>query len=484
MKSQVMPLALASMMLSLTGCTLTPEYERPAMPVPEVYPELEVASPSHSAESPAADVGWRNLFADHRLQRLIELALQNNRDLKVAVLRVAQAQSEYRVQRSAQGPSVNASVDMQRTRTPSNLSVSGQTVAHTVSAGVTAAWELDLFGRLQGASAQALAKYFATAEARRASEIALVAQVADQYFVLRSQEERLALTRASLLSSQESEKIARIKYDGGTGTELALRESQGVVEQRQSDLAGQQRASARAENALVLLIGMTLPQNLPAPALFHLPNLVADVAPGVPSELLERRPDVMQAEHELRAANANIGVARAAFFPSISLTGQLGKESLELGGLFAAGQTSWAFVPKLTLPIFNAGRNQANLDSVRVARDIAVANYEKAIQVAFREVADGLAARGTYVDQIDQLNRYVATQERRLDLAEMRYQRGVDTYLNVLSAQEALYAAQQSLITVRLDRLTNLVDLYRALGGGWIDNTGAPARFAMSTPSH
>jgi multidrug efflux system outer membrane protein len=392
----------------------------------------------------------------------------------VAALNVRQVQAQYRIQRSALFPSVAAFADESAARAP------GKTpeTARTYSAGVAAAWEIDFFGRLQSLSDAALQQYFASVEARQAAEILLVSEVADQYLTMLALDEQLAVTRQTLATAEASYKIVKLQFDTGTAPELALRQAQSVVELANANLAAQIRGRAQAENALVLLLGQALPPDLPPMVRLGEQRILADIPAGLPSDLLERRPDILQAEALLRSENADIGAARAAFFPSISLTGDLGSSSATLGGLFGAGSYAWTFAPSITLPIFEGGALQANLDAARIRKDIGVAQYEKAIQTAFREVADGLAARGTYDDQLAAQERYTATQRRSLDLAEFRYRNGVDSYLNVLTAQTGLYDAQQALVTTRLQRLTSLVDLYRTLGGGWIERTGDQPRAA------
>jgi multidrug efflux system outer membrane protein len=303
-----------------------------------------------------------------------------------------------------------------------------------------------------------------------------VSQVADQYLTILAYDEQLTVTQKTLETAQASYKIVQLQFNTGTATELDLRQSQTVIEQAQANYAAQQRLRAQAENALVLLIGQPLPADLPPPVRLGERAILADIPAGLPSDLLTRRPDILQAEAILRSENANIGAARAAFFPRITLMGSLGTASSTLGGLFAAGSTAWSFLPLLTVPIFDAGENAANLDLAHIRKDIGIAQYEQMIQTAFREVADGLAARGTYDDELASLERYTDAQQRRLELANMRFKAGVDSYLEVLTAQTDLYGAQLALVTARLQRLTNLVDLYRTLGGGWLERTGDEPR--------
>ncbi|KVP73769.1 efflux transporter outer membrane subunit, partial [Burkholderia ubonensis] len=395
----------------------------------------------------ATDIGWREFFVDPRLQRLIEIALNNNRDLRVAVLNIAAARAQYQITRADLFPKLDAVGTGNRQRLPNALTaVPGRNITTTYNVGLQASWELDLFGRIQSLKDQALAKYLATAQARKASEIALVAQVADQYLTVLSTDDLLKVTENTLKSAQASYDLTKLKFDNGTGSELDLRQAQTIVETALANQQAQARARAQAVNALVLLIGQPLPDDLPPGLPLDAQNFLTDIPAGLPSDLLTRRPDIMEAEQNLLAANANIGAARAAFFPRISLTGAFGTASPTLGGLFKAGTAAWSFAPQITMPIFEGGANLANLDLANVQKRIEIANYEKAIQSAFREVADGLAARGTYDQQIAALQRNEHAQQRRYDLSDLRYKNGVDSYLSVLTAQTDLYAAQQTLI--------------------------------------
>lgn len=439
----------------VAGCALQPTYERPPLPVAATYP----AYPGDTAgggSRPAAEIGWRDFLTDARLQKLMELALANNRDLRVAALNVAQVQAQYRIQQSALFPQVDGGASASR---------GNQTQKYTADLSVS--WELDFFGRLRSLSDAALQQYLASDQARRAFQILLVSQVADQYLAMLAGDEMIAVTQHTLETARASYDLAQLQQRVGTGTELTVRQAETVVEQAQANLAAQQRARAQAENGLVLLVGAPLPADLPPATPLDAQRIVADIPAGLPSDLLTRRPDVMQAEALLRSANANIGAARAAFFPSISLTGDLGSTSSALAGLFGGGSLAWSFVPALVAPIFNAGRLQAELDVAKVEKDIRVAQYEKAIQSAFREVVDGLTARATYDRQVASLERLTAASGRSLELGQLQFNTGTTSYLTVLTAQQTLYAAQTSLIQARLARMTNLVDLYRELGGGW-----------------
>jgi multidrug efflux system outer membrane protein len=459
----------------LAGCSLQPVYERPAAPVAAAYPSGLAYKPSAAAGKtapPAVEIGWRDFLTDPRLQRLVEIALANNRDLRVAALNVAQMQAQYRIQRSALFPQVSASSDSYASRAPL-LSSGRSIVTREYSVGVSAAWELDFFGRLRSLSDEVLQQYFATAQARKATQILLVSQVADQYLTMLADDELLAVTQRTLGTAQASYNLTLLQFQTGTGNELSVRQAETVVEQAKSNYSAQLRSRAQAENALVLLLGQPLPADLPPPVALNAQGVLADVPADLPSDLLTRRPDIMEAEATLLAANANIGAARAAFFPTVDLTGSLGVESTALSALFNSGSSkAWSFQPSITVPIFEGGKLRASLDAAKLQKDITVAQYEKAIQTAFREVADGLAARGTYDDQVASLERYTDALQRSLDLSEMRFRNGVDNYLNVLTAQTSLYSAQQTLVQARLARLTNLVDLYESLGGGWIERTG------------
>jgi multidrug efflux system outer membrane protein len=478
---------LVAIAVLMSACSLQPVYRRPAAPVATAYPSGDAYKAANtgadSTTLPAVDTGWRDFLTDPRLQRLVGIALANNRDLRVAALNVAQMQAQYRIQRAAQFPQIGGFAGASSARTPASVSTThSAVVTHDYSVGLSSAWELDFFGRLQSLKDQALQQYFATAQARKAFEILLVAEVADEYLTLLADDDLIAVTQKTLDSAQASYKLTLIQFQAGTGTELSVSQAETVVEQAKANYAAQVRARAQAENALVLLLGQPLPGDLPAPVALGAETL-ADIPADLPSDLLARRPDIMQAEATLRGANANIGAARAAFFPSISLTGSVGTESSALAGLFKGGSLAWSFLPSITLPIFEGGKLKAELDVATVQKDIDIAQYEKAIQTAFREVADGLAARGTYDDEVASLERYTNAEQHSLDLSELRFRNGVDTYLNVLTAQTALYNAQLTQVSVRLARLTNLVDLYRSLGGGWIEHSGDTPRAAEDTGS-
>jgi outer membrane protein, multidrug efflux system len=480
-------LIAAAVAMLAAGCTFQPKYERPAAPVDSSFPTGGIydKQPSTATSSeptrtsngqPAPDIGWRDFMADPRLQKVVELALKNNRDLRVSVLNVQAAQAQYQVTRAGLFPTLDAVASQSKQRTPKDLSFFNQTISNTYSVGFSASWEIDFFGRIQSLKDQALAQYLSTAQARKAAEIALVAQVADAYLTMIAYDDQLTVTRNTLKTAEESYRITKLQFDNGVGTELDVDQSEGILQQAQANLQSQLRLRAQAQNALVLLVGEPLPADLPPGLPLDSQNLLNDIPAGLPSDLLVRRPDIAQAEETLLAANADIGAARAAFFPRVTLTGTMGTLSPTLGGLFKPGSAAWSFAPQIDLPIFEGGQNMANLDLAQVQKRIEIASYEKAIQTAFREVADGLAARGTYDDQIRALERFTGSQSRRLELSDLRYRSGVDSYLAVLTAQTDLYSAQQLLVTARMERATNLVDLYRALGGGWIEHAGDQPR--------
>lgn len=474
----------------VAGCSLVPWYERPEAPVSQTYPQGDAYAEQPGADEAgrsandvaATEIGWREFFIDERLQQLVEMALRNNRDLRVSTLNIEAARAQYQITRAELFPTINAVGSRARTRVPNDMQTMLNNPYNLYNVGLQASWEIDFWGRIRSLKDQALAQYFATAYARKAAEITLVSQVADQYLTKLSADDLLKVTQGTLKAAQESYDIAHVQFETGTGTELDLRQAQSVVETAQANLQAQLRARAQAENALVLLVGAPLPADLPQGLPLDEQKLLADIPEGLPSDLLIRRPDIMQAEQMLLAANANIGAARAAFFPSISLTGTYGSQSLAFHDLFKGGSLAWSFVPQITLPIFAGGANVANLELAHIKKRIEIANYEKSIQLAFREVSDGLAARGTYDQQIVALERNTTANQRALSLSELRYKNGVDSYLPVLTAQTSFYAAQQALISAKLARLTNLVDLYRALGGGWIEHTGDTPRPADDIP--
>ena len=481
---------LAAAGLALASCSLAPRYERPAAPVepgwpaapaerpPEPPPGLGEPGAPAPTPTPAADLGWRDVFGDERLQALVALALESNRDLRVAALNVELVRAQYRIQRAEQLPSLAGNASYARQHVPGDLSLTGQPFTATAwSVGGVAAFELDLFGRIRSLSAAALEQYLASEEAHRSAHLALVGAVATQYLASLALEDQVALARATLQTVEAGHALTRRSYEGGRASELDLRTSESQVETARVNLAAAGQQRAQAENALILLVGAPLPPSLPPPRPLEAQPVVAELPAGIPSDVLQRRPDVLAAEHALLSANASIGAARAAFFPSITLTGAGGTSSAALSGLFGGASATWSFSPSIRIPIFQGGALRASLDAAELRKSIQVAQYERAIQVAFREVADALVARAALDAQLRAQQARVEVERRRFQLSDLRYRKGVDSYLTVLTAQRDLFAAQQLLIQTRLARLSNLVALYQALGGGVLERsaaTGAP----------
>lgn len=454
---QFRPLCAAALAVALSGCmSLAPQYERPAAPVAATFP----GAPAAEAGTPAAALPWRSFFAEPRLQRLVELALANNRDLRVAVANIDLAAAQLGARRADLLPTVNAGVSGQR------QSASGGGSSNLYTAGLlVSGFELDLFGRVRSATDAAVAQLSASEEARRAAQISLVASVAALHYALGSDEVLLQLTQRTYDSRRDSHRLVQLRFDNGVSSELDLRASQTAVEQARAALAAVRRQQQLDRNALELLVGQPLPADLPAPAPWN-PQALADVPAGLPSDVLLKRPDVLQAEEQLKAANANIGAARAAFFPRITLTASVGGASTQLGDLFSNG-TAWSFAPQLLLPIFDAGRNRANLRATEAQRDIAVAQYEKAVQSAFRDVADALAGRSTLAEQLDALRAQSEAEAVRLRLTDLRFRNGVASSLELLDAQRSLFAVEQQRVQAELALLQNRIGAYRAFGGGW-----------------
>ncbi|MBX3585781.1 MAG: efflux transporter outer membrane subunit [Ramlibacter sp.] len=450
----------AAALAVLGGCTMIPAYQRPDAPVAPRWPGAQGAEPAGEA---AADIEWQTYFQDPQLKRLIGLALQGNRDLRVAVLNIEQARAQYQIRGADRYPTLNLAATGSRTPT----STGGIASAYTAGLSVSA-WEIDFFGRLASLKEAARAQYLATEEGRKGVQIALVAAVAGSYLNLLADDELLALTRQTLATREDSLKLSRLRFDNGAASELDFRQAESLTEGARVALAQLQRQRALDENALVLLLGQPLPGDFAVSGSTEAVRL-QPVPAGLPSDLLTRRPDIRQAEQQLLAANANIGAARAAFFPRIALTAGAGTASNHLSGLFSGGSWGWTLAPQALLPIFDAGRNQAGLASARAGRDMAVAQYEKAIQTAFREVADALAGRATLGEQLRAQQAQAQAEATRFKLSDLRYQNGVASYLDLLDAQRALFTARQAVVQTRLLQLQNQVALYKSLGGGWKD---------------
>ncbi|MBU4500778.1 MAG: AdeC/AdeK/OprM family multidrug efflux complex outer membrane factor [Gammaproteobacteria bacterium] len=460
---RILSIALAA---SLTGaCTLTPDYQRPAAPVPTAFPGAAPAAATTAADA----IAWRDYFADARLREVIALALANNRDLRVAALNIEKARAQYRIQRADLFPAVGATGSQNAQRLPGDLTASGNAeVNRQYSATIGfSAYELDFFGRIRSLNAAALETYLGTGEARRSAQISLVAEVASVWLTLAADRERLALARSTYETRLKSHDLIRRIVEAGAVSALDLHQSQTLLQSARADVARFSTLVAQDENALALVAGAPVPAEWLPATLTDSISAVAELPAGVPSEVLTRRPDILQAERNLRAANASIGAARAAFFPSISLTAAAGSASGTLGGLFDGGSGTWSFVPQIRIPIFEAGRLRASLEVAEVQRDINVALYEKAIQTAFREVADALAERAMLAERFDARRQQLEATQAGFRLSDARYQGGVDSYLGLLDAQRTLYLAEQELIIVRLADAANRVTLYKVLGGGW-----------------
>ena len=455
----------------LSGCcSLAPGYTRPEAPVSSTWPTgpayRNIAS--LSGEPAATDLKWNEFFVDPHLQKLIDLALANNRDLRVAALNIERSRAQYQIQRSDLFPKVDANASATYQRLAEDFSGTGLPMhihQYNVGLGVSS-YELDLFGRVRSLNDQALQQFFATGEARRSMQISLIAEVAANYLTLAADHERLKLAQDTLTSQQTSYQLIRSRYDAGMSSALDLHQARTSVDSALVDIARYTTFVAQDENALTLVVGSPVPADLLPGALSDTLTAVKDLLPGLPSDVLLRRPDILQAESLLKGANANIGAARAAFFPRITLVSSVGFGSDDLAGLFKGGSFVYRVAPQITVPIFNAGSNQANLKVTEVDRDIAVARYEKAIQTAFREIADALALQGTINNQMTARQSLTDATGESYRLSQARYQGGVASYLNVLDSQRSLYSARQGMISVRLDRLTNLVTLYKVLGGG------------------
>lgn len=458
-------LALGAVSLAvLAGCAnLAPTYERPAAPVPAVYPAAEAATAADAVRP------WRAQFDDPKLVQLIELALAHNRDLRVATLSIEQARAQYRVQDAARVPTLGATGSGSSARTPADLSPTGQAgISHSYSATVgISAYELDYVGRVRNLSEQALAQFLATQEAQRATQITVVAETARTYLGWAADLQRLALAEQVFDSYRQSVALTERRLAAGADNALTLRQQQASLEAARGDVARLRAQVAQDRQALALLLGTAVPEALaPVPLDPAAAPAGTPLAAGLPSELLLRRPDLLQSEQQLKAATANIGVARAAFYPRITLTAGAGTASAELSGLFKGGSGSWSFAPQITLPLFDGGANRANLQAAQAARDIAVARYEQAIQTAFREVADALTVRESLQERLAAQQALVQASGEALRLARARYERGADSWLQVLDAQRTHDTARQGLVDLRQSEVANSITLYKALGGG------------------
>ncbi|MFT8776196.1 MAG: efflux transporter outer membrane subunit [Gluconacetobacter liquefaciens] len=483
---------------ALSGCTMIPDYKRPALPVASTWPQ----GPAYHAAAPgqigtaASDLGWREFFVDQRLQVLIALAVRENRDLRSAAYAVVQAQGQYRVQHASLFPQIGSTGQAiyQAPSSHAGLSFapgldagrSGQPysdgrVFKFYQAGIGfSSYEIDLFGRIRSLSREAADQVLSQAASERSLLISVISQVATTYVAWLADAEQLKVTEQTLASQKETLRLTQAGFDHGEANQLTLRQVETQVEQAAANHAQYQRQVAQDENELVLLVGAPLPANLPAPAPFGQQTILADLPAGVPSDLLDRRPDIQSAEFSLLSANDDIGAARAAFFPRLTLTASDGVSSLQFRNLFTQGATTFGINPQIQIPLLTWGQNEGTLQASKALRNQRMEAYEKAIQTAFHEVSDALTARATYLDQARQLDALVASSADAYRLARMRFDAGVDSYLSTLDAQRTLYGAQQSRISVHEARYQNLITVYRALGGGWTERTVPPGRVAAA----
>lgn len=470
-------LAITSLLICLStsvwlnGCTMAPKYTRPEAPIPQAWAngakDKVATAKTVEAVKDLSEIKWRDYFVNSQLQKLIDLALKNNRDLRVAILNIEKFRAQYQIKRADLLPTINASGSGTVQRQPASVSSSGQTTIsrqYNANLGLSA-YELDFFGRVQSLKDQALEQYLATEQARYSVQISLIADVANAYLTLAADSERLKLARETLTSQQSSYQLIQRRFEVGASSELDLRQAQTSVESARVDVARFTSQVTQDENALAVVVGSVVPAELKPEGLTEI-VAIREIEPGLPSELLQKRPDILQAENLLKGANANIGAARAAFFPKISISTNIGTTSNQLTNLFAPGSAAWLFAPQITIPIFDTGRNIANLKVSEADRDITLAQYEKAIQNAFREVSDAMVLRDNIGEQKSAQQSLNEAASESYRLADARYRAGINNYLTVLDSQRSMYAAKQGLISVELARLVNLATLYKVLGGG------------------
>lgn len=463
MRSLLLP-TLAAVLLA--GCvSLDPHYETPAAPTPEAWPQ------GAAYEAPVADANtalpeWRDFYADAKLRQVIELALEQNRDLRIAALNIERARAAHRIQRSELLPSVDGSVSGTSQELPISMGGTGETARqYSATVGVTA-FELDFFGRVRSLNRAALQTYLATEDARDSAQISLISEVASLYFVYAGDTELLRLAQETLDAQRQSFDLTNRRFEAGAASMLDVRRAQTTVETARADVARYTTLVAQDENALAFLVGGAVPEELKPTSIDAVTFGTETLPPGLPSEVLLARPDIRAAEHNLRASNANIGAARAAFFPSVSIAGSSGEIDSTFENLFNGAGDIWSFTPRVTIPLFDAGARRGQLGVANADRDIAVARYEQSIQIAFREVSDALAEYGTIDEQVDARQSLAEAATDTYRMSEARYRQGIDNYLSLLDAQRELYTAQQALVGARVQRATNFVTLYKALGGG------------------
>ncbi|CAG0997349.1 Toluene efflux pump outer membrane protein TtgI [Methylophilaceae bacterium] len=463
MNTKAFPVSLL-LILHLAGCTLTPAFEKPQPPVSASFPRSGPAEPDSGS---AASIEWQSFFGDERLKRLISTALGNNRDLLLAIRRVEEARALHGIRQADRFPEIDGSISGSRSRIPADLSLTQRDVISSQyqAALGTSAWELDFWGRLRSLETAALESYLATEEARSAVQASVIKQVASSYLLAHEFNERIDLAERTLKTRQEAARIAQRRFEVGSAARLDAIQAEILLNQSRAELTVLNRLAEQNHNALEVLVAAPVPgehRSLSSIEAGFVPN----IAVGLPSGLLVQRPDIRAAERRLKAANANIGAARAAFFPRIALTGSLGLASSDLDRLFSGGQGAWSFLPSITLPLFDGGRNRANLDLAHARRNMAIADYERNVQIAFREVADALADRHWLAEQIEAQRASLDSQRERSRIAGLRYQYGAATYLEVLDAERDLFAGEQALVQTRSAYLASSINLYTALGGG------------------
>jgi len=474
--TQARKLILLTASLALAGCNMAPRYARPQLPVPAQAPDGPSYTKGGQAGDAAtlADTAWRDFFTEPRLREVISVALANNRDLRLALANVEQARAQYRVQRADIFPTLDATGSATYQKSPLGVvpgsggaggAAAGRLDIYSVSAGVSA-WEIDLFGRVRNLTQAAQEEFFAVEENRKATQTALIAEIATAWLTMAADQERLTVARKTAGAFQQTLELTEARFRAGIASELDVRQARTSHDRAQSAIASLTTQVAQDQNALNLLAGTTLSANLLPHALASTGATLDRMPANLSSDVLLRRPDVTAAEHRLIAANANIGAARANFFPRISLTAALGTISLGLSNLFTGASENWSVAGSANLPIFDFGRNAGNLGVAKAQRDAMIAQYEKTVQTAFREVADALARRGTIEDQLAAQRSLAANAEASYRLSEARFRAGVDGFLNTLDSQRSHFAAEQELVDTRLIRETNAVELYRALGGG------------------
>jgi multidrug efflux system outer membrane protein len=468
---------MALFILVSAGCTMIPKYQRPPSNIATSYPAVPgykqtIAAP---AKIPAADIGWRDFFRDPRLQEIIELALTNNPNLLAAVLNMEQSRALYHVQALALVPTVDVNASGTRQRIPNVFGGQSKPLVYTeydANLGL-ASYEVDLFGQVRSLKRQALETYFATVEAQQSAQIALVAQVGTAYLSDEEAAEELSLSQEMLAAARQSYDLTRRSFEAGVSSQFDLNNASAQLQTASTAVASYAQQLAEASDNLTLLAGKPLPEELRPSSLLNPGACLTNIPAGLPSDLLERRPDVLEAEHQLKAANADIGAARAAFFPTITLTGNAGFSSTALDNLFTPGSTAFGFTPQLVWPIFN-GTSWQEYKAIKAADRIAAANYQSAVQTAFKETADALAVRETVESQLADAASLVNTDEQSYQMTRAGFRSGVNSQLDVLVTLQTLDSAKLNLIQTRYSCLISLINIYQALGGGWTDKTVQP----------